>query len=76
MAEDTRVEYLKEELALKADFNLHDAFNFFDLDRRGKVTHLDIKDVLTHLGAYSLSEECRTLVEKFDLNKDGVLDRA
>lgn len=75
MAEDTRVEFLKEELALKADFNLGDAFNFFDLDRRGRITHLDIKDVLTHLGVYSLSEECKILVDKFDTNKDGVLDR-
>ncbi len=50
MAEDTRVEFLKEELALKADFNLDDAFDFFDLDRRGRVSRYDLKDVITMLG--------------------------
>ncbi len=70
------MEFLKEELSLKADFNLEDAFAFFDLERRGRVTHYDLKDALNYLGLYPTYDDCMALVQKFDSNHDGVLDRA
>ena len=74
MSEDIQVEFLKEELALKADFNIEDAFAYFDLGRRGRISHYDVKDVLNHLGVYPTLDDCFSLVQKFDVNHDGVLD--
>ena len=76
MTEDSRLEFLKEELALKADFNLEDAFDFFDLEKRGRLSHLDISDGLAQLAVYPLREECKMIVERYDINKDGMLDRS
>ena len=74
MSEDIQVEFLKEELSLKADFNMEDAFAYFDLGRRGRISHYDIKDVMNHLGVYPTLDDCLSLVQKFDVNHDGVLD--
>ena len=56
------MEFLKEELALKADFNIEDAFAYFDLGRRGRISHYDVKDVLNHLGVYPTLDDCLSLV--------------
>lgn len=74
MSEDMRVEYLKEELSLKADFNLPDVFAFFDIGNRGYVTAHDLRDGLNFLGHYATYEDCLSLLQKFDSNHDGVLD--
>ena len=62
MSEDIQVEFLKEELSLKADFNIEDAFTYFDLGRRGRISHYDVKDVMNHLGVYPTLDDCLALV--------------
>ena len=62
MAEDTRVEYLKYELAIKADFNLYDSFDFFDIGKRGKISSYDLKEGLMDLKVYCSREDATMLI--------------
>lgn len=64
------VEASKIELALKHDFNLMDAFKFFDVKSVNSVSGPDIEDGLRHLdfGAFC-SSQIRLFIQRFDLGR-------
>lgn len=62
-------------MAIKADFNLHDAFDFFDIGKRGKINSYDLKEGFMVLRVYCPREDAMMLIQKFDEDKDGMLNR-
>lgn len=64
------VEASKIELALKHDFNLMDAFKFFDVKAVNSVSGQDIEDGLRHLdfGTFCPSQ-IRLFLQRFDLGR-------
>ena len=63
-------------MAIKADFNLEDAFNFFDVDKRNILTAYDLKQALLDLKIYCTRDDIHTLISKYDEDRDGKLNRA
>jgi len=70
---DRDLENLKNELSLRNDFNLLDAFRFFDIDARGYITKNELKDGLNSFDIFPTSNELYLLMRKFDTDNDGLL---
>lgn len=70
---DKQVEELRNELSLKSDFNLLDAFKVFDVNGRGAITAGEFEDGLKELGIYPTRDELYLIVRKFDKDSDGRL---
>jgi Ca2+-binding EF-hand superfamily protein len=49
---DRDLENLKNEISLKSDFNLLDAFRFFDLKGKGYITRAEVEDGMKEFGVY------------------------
>ena len=76
MDAESKVERAKIDLALRADFNVEDAFRIFELDGRGFLTEEDIKYGLNVLEIYPSCSDVRLLMKRFDLQKEGVINYA
>ena len=76
MDAESRIERSKIDLALRADFNVEDAFRIFELDGRGFITEDDLKYGLNVLEIYPTNSDIRLLMKRFDLQKEGVLNFA
>ena len=60
-----------------ADEMLENAFKVFDTDGSGKLSAVELKDVLTRVGETALSEaDALEVIQKADVNGDGELDIA
>ena len=67
------MERAKEDLALKPDFNVYDAFKIFDLRDQGYIGYLDLKQGLNSIGIFALNTELDLFITRYDQNKDGKL---
>lgn len=67
------LEDIKNQLALRSDFNLLDAFRFFDVDSRGYITKNELKEGFNYFGVFPTSDECYLIFRKFDADNDGLL---
>jgi len=73
---DRDLENLKNELALRSDFNLLDAFRFFDVEARGSITKTELKEGLNCFDIFPTSNDVYLLMRKFDTDNDGLLKYA
>jgi len=67
------LENLKNELALRSDFNLLDAFRFFDVEARGYITKTELKEGLNSFDIFCSSNDVYLLMRKFYTDNDGLL---
>lgn len=70
---DKELENLRNDLALKSDFNLLDAFKIFDVYGKGYITSGEFEDGLREFNAYPTRDELYLVFRKFDKNSDGLL---
>ncbi|XP_072996049.1 putative calcium-binding protein CML19 [Typha latifolia] len=52
---------------------LREAFGMYEMEGEGCITAKSLKRMLSRLGTSEKLEECMVMIEKFDLNGDGVL---
>lgn len=64
------LESVKNNLALKHDFNLIDAFRMFDIHDRGAFTQMDMENALSKLGVRASHEEIYLLIKHFSRLQD------
>ncbi|KAL1463786.1 hypothetical protein WDU94_015499 [Cyamophila willieti] len=53
---------------------LKEAFKVFDKNNDGKISSLELRHVMTHLGEKLSEEEVDDMIKEADLNGDGVVD--
>jgi Ca2+-binding EF-hand superfamily protein len=70
---DRELENLKNDLALRSDFNNLDAFRFFDVEARGYITKAELKDGMNQFDVFPTSNDLYLFMRKFDSDNDGVL---
>jgi Ca2+-binding EF-hand superfamily protein len=70
---DRDLESLKNEISLKVDFNLLDAFRFFDISGKGYITRGELEDGLKEFGVFPTSTELYLIMRKFDSDNDSLL---
>jgi len=66
-------EDIKNQLALRSDFNLLDAFRFFDIDSRGYITKNELKEGFNYFGVFPTNDETYLIFRKLDTDNDGLL---
>lgn len=52
---------------------LREAFRMYDMDDCGYITPKSLKRMLSRLGQKKSVDECKVMINQFDLNGDGVL---
>jgi Ca2+-binding EF-hand superfamily protein len=67
------IEAFKNELSLKADFNLIDAFRMFDMNDRGMIDISDIQNFIKDYTFYVDPEEIYLFIRHFSRMQDGKL---
>lgn len=67
------LERAKENLSLRPDFTVQDAFRIFDVTGFGKVGTVDIKDAFASFGVFITLEEARLIMSRYDRDRDEVL---
>ena len=70
---DNQIDSIKKSLAQKADFNLIDAFKFFDHENKGWVNSLDFYNGLLGIGVKATTADIMYFVKKYDKNETGRL---
>ncbi len=73
---DKEVELLKQELALRGDFNLIDAFRFFDIEGKGSSSSADFERSFNDMGLFPAKHELFLLIRRFNRDTDGRLKYA
>lgn len=76
MNEESNIEKMKIDLALRNDFNVEDAFRIFELNKRDYLTEEDLKYGLSLLDIFSTDQDTKILMKRFDLQGKGVLNYA
>ena len=71
---ELKIENLKIELAIRADFNIEDAFRLFEHTNPNFITEPDLKKGLNILRIYPKSEEILLLMNKYSLSGQNVLN--
>lgn len=61
-------------MTLKSDFNLHDAFAIFDLDRDGTISPIEMMEGLASIGVYPTNEEVELYFKRYDSDKSNRID--
>jgi Ca2+-binding EF-hand superfamily protein len=70
---DKNLDAVRQELSLRADFNLTDAYRMFDTSNKGGITARDLADTLRYLDLHPSTEDLYTWLRRFDQDLDGVL---
>lgn len=70
---ENQIEKAKCDIIIKSDFNTEDAFGFFEIDRRGYITDLDIKYGLNSLDIFPTHEEIALLIKRYDSRGEGIM---
>jgi hypothetical protein len=63
----------KQNLSLKSDFNMSDAFRLFDKYNNGFLYKVDLEEGLNKLAVYPTRTELNLLFRRYDSNGDGKL---
>ena len=71
---ENEIEREKINLALKADFNLTDAFKIFDVNYCGRITVTELREGLAAIGVFPTSEELDLFVTRYDTSGDRCLN--
>ena len=64
------IEREKVSLAMKADFNLTDAFKIFDVNYCGHICATELREGLAAIGVFPTSEELDLFITRYDTNGD------
>jgi len=70
---EREVEFAKQDLALRNDFNPFDTFRFFDRKGKSVITVGEIEDGFAELGIYPNKEDIYLFIKRFDKTGDGKL---
>ena len=70
---EREIETAREDLAVRSDFNLFDAFRVFDKKGVGAVNAGQIEHGLNELGIYPSKDQLYLFVRKFDKDADAIL---
>lgn len=70
---ESNVERIKQELALRPDFNLIDFFGFFDLNNAGCCSAEDFLKTLNNLKIFPQENETELFMRRYDRNNLGLL---
>lgn len=71
---ENQIEQTKVDLAHQCDFNIDDAYNFFENHNKEMLAEMDIKAGLNKLLMHPTNEELRLLITAYDLSNKGGLD--
>ncbi|GLJ42456.1 hypothetical protein SUGI_0879890 [Cryptomeria japonica] len=56
------------------DSELFDAFNLFDVDKKGCITAQGLHEIMTRLGEESSLDDCHMMIKRVDSDGDGVVN--
>ena len=70
---DKELEIVRENLAIKTDFNLMDAFRFFDSNGKGFITSSELDQTLRSFDIFANTTEIYLFMRRFDADGDGLL---
>jgi Ca2+-binding EF-hand superfamily protein len=70
---ESETERSKQDLALKSDFNLFDAFKIFDKYSAGTIFRHEFEEGLEKLGIFSSKSQIALLFKKLDKDNNGRL---
>jgi Ca2+-binding EF-hand superfamily protein len=70
---DKELEQAKNKLALQEDFNLFDAFRFFDLTEKGFITRLELRESINDFEVFPSTNELGLIMKKYNKDDDGLL---
>ena len=68
------LEAVKIQIILKSDFNLHDAFAVFDVDRDGSISPVELMEGLAAIGVYPTNEEVELFFKRYDFDKSNQIE--
>lgn len=63
---EREIETSKTSLTLKADFNLTDCFKIFDVNYRGSIGSLELREGLSAIGVYPTQDEIDLFIARYD----------
>jgi Ca2+-binding EF-hand superfamily protein len=66
-------ETMKNELSMRRDFNLFNAFNILDKDRKGYATMKDLEKMMNRYNMYPTKDELYMMFKKFDTMMNGIV---
>ena len=69
---DKELEKIRDDLAVKTDFNLMDAFRFFDSNGKGFITSSELNESLQSFDIFSNPTEIYLIMRKYDADGDGL----
>jgi Ca2+-binding EF-hand superfamily protein len=67
---EKEIENAKISLVQRPDFNLFDAFRIFDIDAKGYINFIDLKEGLNAIGIFPATEELDLYIKRYDKNSD------
>jgi len=70
---EAELERMKQDLALRPDFNLVDLFVFFDKDQKGYCTLEDFQETLRNLDLFVQEKEAILFIKRFDRGGSGMM---
>jgi len=70
---EREVEFAKQDLALRSDFNLMDSFRLFDKKGKGLITVREFENVFHEFDLYPAKEDLYLLIKRLDKDGDGKL---
>jgi len=70
---EREVEFAKQDLALRSDYNLMDAFRLFDRKGKGIITVKEFENVFQEFDLYPAKEDIYLLIKRLDRDGDGKL---
>jgi Ca2+-binding EF-hand superfamily protein len=70
---EREVELAKQDLALRADYNVFDTFRLFDKKGKGSVSVSEIEEGFNDLGIFPNKEDLYLFIRRFDRDGDGRL---
>jgi len=72
---EAELETSKINLARKGDFNIHDSFVIFDINRDGLVDAVELREGLAAIGCHVTLDECDVIIARYDTSGDHRLNQ-
>ncbi len=67
---ETELETMRQDMALIVDFDIHNAFHYFDKDGKGYLNSIDIGNILQELSIAPLQDDILLFIRRYDPNLD------